>query len=258
VADAADRGRKAGAVVFRFEPGVDSGGLVCRPRALLRFLRVSAVGRRYSVPMVSRRWRPAWTTLIILIAVWAVAVTGYHLFKNSRMTAERVRAFVDSKELSKLAPEDRQKALRELARRLNALCYEERRKVRFGRTALDWFEEMTEEERAWFVEETMPTGFKQMLTAFEELPEDKRKRVIDDALRGLSEARARAAVEESGDPGFDTNAPPISKEIEARVRAIGLRTFYTQSSARTKAELAPLLEEIQRGMESGRAFRRRR
>lgn len=208
--------------------------------------------------MISQRWRSAWIAVIVVAAVWTGAVTGFRWFKNSRMTAERVRTFVESHDLAKLSPEERQQALRELATRLNALSYEERQKVRMDRGAFSWFEQMTEEEQAWFVEETMPTGFKQMLSAFEELPEDKRKRTVDDALRGLREARVRAAVEESGAPGFDTNAPPISRELEARVRAIGLRTFYSQSSAQTKAELAPLLEEIQRNMESGRVFRRRR
>lgn len=208
--------------------------------------------------MISQRWRSAWIAVIVVAAVWTGAVTGFRWFKNSRMTAERVRTFVESHDLAKLSPEERQQALRELATRLNALSYEERQKVRMERSAFSWFEQMTEEEQAWFVEETMPTGFKQMLSAFEELPEDKRKRTVDDALRGLREARVRASVEESGAPGFDTNAPPISRELEARVRAIGLQTFYSQSSAQTKAELAPLLEEIQRNMESGRVFRRRR
>lgn len=208
--------------------------------------------------MISQRWRSAWIAVIVVAAVWTGAVTGFRWFKNSRMTAERVRTFVESHDLAKLSPEERQQALRELATRLNALSYAERQKVRMERSAFSWFEQMTEDEQAWFVEETMPTGFKQMLSAFEELPEDKRKRTVDDALRGLREARVRAAVEESGAPGLDTNAPPISGELEARVRAIGLRTFYSQSSAQTKAELAPLLEEIQRNMESGRVFRRRR
>ena len=96
----------------------------------------------------------------------------------------------------------------------------------------------------------MPTGFKQMISAFEELPEERRRRTVDDALRRLREANNRmqggAALRGGG-----TNQPPISEELQAKLRTIGLQTFYSQSSAQTKAELAPVLEELQRVMEMG-------
>ena len=125
--------------------------------------------------------------------------------------------------------------------------------MRADRSGERWFEQMTEEEKGQFIEATMPTGFKQMINAFEEMPEDKRRRAIDDALKRLREARLQAG----GTANANTNRPPISPELEAKVRTIGLKTFYSQSSAQTKAELAPVLEELQRAMESGRFQRGR-
>jgi len=98
-----------------------------------------------------------------------------------------------------------------------------------------------------------------MLAAFEQLPEEKRRRAIDDTLRRLKEAQQRdPAMMGAEGQNNGTNKPPVlSKELEQKVRTIGLQTFYSQSSAQTKAELAPVLEELQRVMESGRPMRGR-
>jgi len=205
--------------------------------------------------MANRRWRPVFFCAIGVIAIWAIALTGYRIAKNSRMTAEKLEAYMEAIDLSQLSGEARSKAIRGLADRLNAMSMEERRRARLGRLPWGWFDQMTEEEKAGFIDATMPTGFKQMLSAFEELPEDKRKRAVDDAMRQLKEAQTKMAAGESMPQG--TNGPPLSAELEARVRTLGLKTFYSQSSAQTKAELAPVLEELQKVMESGRAFRGR-
>jgi len=191
-----------------------------------------------------------------LVGIWLVAWAGYWFFGNLKVTSEKVQAYVESVDLSKLSGEERARALRRLADMLNKLTPEERRQMRFGRTAGDWFTQMTEEEKGTFIEATMPTGFKQMISAFEEMPEDKRLRAVDNAIKRLKEQRDRAPSN-GGGPGGGGAPPPISPELEAKVRSIGLKSFYSESSAQTKAELAPLLEELQRSMETGRAFRGR-
>jgi hypothetical protein len=190
------------------------------------------------------------------MVIWAVAIAGYRFAKNSRMTSEKVRAYMESIDLSKLSGDARAKAIRGLADRLNALSMEERRRAQLGRLPWAWFDQMTEDEKGNFIEATMPTGFKQMLVAFEELPEDKRRRAVDDALRRLKEAQAKIQ-EGEGMPNAATNAQTLSPDLQAKVRTVGLKAFYSQSSAQTKAELAPVLEELQRVMESGRPFRGR-
>ena len=174
------------------------------------------------------------------------------------MTAEKVKSYAESVDISKLSGAARAKAIRELEDMLNALSLEERRKARVERSAWSWFDRMTEEEKAAFLEATMPTGFKQMLTSFEQLPEEKRRKAIDDSLRRLREARDQTAGGLGSGKQGSTNSPPVlSDDLQAKIRTIGLKTFYSQSSAQTKAELAPVLEELQRTMESGRPFRGR-
>jgi hypothetical protein len=204
---------------------------------------------------MSPRWRPVLFAVIALVAIWIVAVAGYTIAKNAKATPEKVKAYVESVDFSKLSAAERAKAIRKLADMLNKLSLEDRRRARLERLTWIWFNEMTEDEKGTFLEATMPTGFKQMLTSFEQLPEEKRKKTVDDALRRLKEAQTQdpALANNNG-----TNGPPVlSKELEAKVRSIGLQTFYSQSSAQTKAELAPVLEELQKVMESGRPFRGR-
>jgi hypothetical protein len=204
--------------------------------------------------MVGQRWRPVWYSVLAVAVIWVVALAIYALAQNSKVTAEKLRAYVEATDLSKLSGSARAKAIQDLADKLNRLSLEERRRVQMERFAARWFQEMTEEEKAQFLEATMPTGFKQMLTSFEQLSEEQRRRAVGDALRRLKDVQAKAPP--SDNPG-GTNIPPLSPELEAKVRSIGLQAFYSQSSAQTKAELAPVLEELQRVMESGRPYRGR-
>ena len=212
-----------------------------------------AATRAKLTPMLSQRQRAVVWAAAAIVGIWILAAAGFWLSDSFKVTPARVRAYVDSVDLNKLSASARAKALRNLAEKINALSLEERQRMRLDRSAYRWFTQMTEEEKGTFIEATMPTGFKQMISAFEEMPEERRRRVIGEALKGLRLAQGPAPGGQ--DPmGQGTNAPPISEELQARVRTIGLKSFYSQSSAQTKAELAPVLEELQRAMESGRAF----
>jgi len=207
---------------------------------------------------MSSRYRPLIFAVIGLVSVWVIAMAGFYIARNSEMTAEKIRAYVEETDFAKLSGDARAKALRELADKLNRLSAEERRQSRRDGLGRSWFGQMTEAEKAEFLELTMPTGFKQMIAAFEQLPEEKRKKTIDDAVKRMREAREQEG-EDGGLAGTrrGTNSPALSKELQEKVATIGLKTFYSESSAQAKAELAPLMDEIQRSMESGRAFRNR-
>ncbi len=195
------------------------------------------------------------TAAASLVAIWLVVWAGHWYLDNLKVTADNVRAYIASVDFAHLTGAARAQALKNLEAKLNAMSYEERQRFRADQSLGDWFAQMTEEEKEQFVDATLPTGIQQTINAFEQLPQDQRQRAIDNAMKNLRAAN-------NGSPGGatnpgNTNGPPvISPELEAEIRNVGLKTFYSQSSAETKAEVAPLLEELQRQMESGRVFRR--
>lgn len=207
--------------------------------------------------MLTHRQRPVLWAAAALVVMWALATGGYLVAKNQRVTADKMRAYMRSVDLSKLSGDARARALRDLARQLNALSYEERRAARFDREWIRWFDAMTETEKAGFIDATVPTGVKNALTSFEQLTPERRRRAIDEALKRLKEVQSEFANSETElPPEWATNPPPvISEELRQKIVTTGLKSFYSDSSAQTKAELAPLLEELQRMMERG-AFMR--
>ena len=202
--------------------------------------------------MLNPRQRPVLLAIIALVVIWAAAIAGYAIAKHARVTPEKVRAYMESVDLSHLSGADRAAAIRKLETMLNALTLEERQRLRLDRLA--WFRAMTEAEKGQFLDATMPTGFKQMLAAFQDMPASQRKHVVDQAVKQMEQAREKLAADGQVPPA-GTNGLVLSPELQEKVTRIGLQSFYSESSAETKAELAPLLEEMQRTMENGRMLR---
>ncbi len=204
--------------------------------------------------VLSQRRRAIVFAVGVVVVSWMLAWLGHTLARNARMTADKFRRYVQSVDFSRLQGQERAKALRALADKLNALPPDERREIRLNREWEGWFSQMTEAEKEAFVEATFPAGVKQMISVFEKMSAERRKRTIDEALRRLREQREQG-LDSGGPPRFEAgsagNPPPISPELEARIRTLGLRTFFAESSAQTKAEVAPLLEEIQRIVAAG-------
>ncbi|HEV2694539.1 MAG TPA: hypothetical protein VG347_16720 [Verrucomicrobiae bacterium] len=201
--------------------------------------------------MNNRRYRPLIFAALTLAAVWVVALTIFHFAANSKMTAAKLEQYSAATDLNKLSGSDRDKAISDFSSKINGLTYEERLKWRRDEDWKRWFAAMTEAERLKFIEATLPTGFKQMMDAFSQLSDDRRKKVIDDAMKRLRDEGANGVNKTGGDYGKN-GPPPLSPELEDKVRELGLKEFYSDSSAETKAELAPLVEQMQQQVRSGR------
>jgi len=165
------------------------------------------------------------------------------------MTAVKVERRLGEINLGQLNAADREKSLRSLMDEINALSPEERKIYRQDGKWKLLFNELNEEEKSAFIEGTMPGGFKQALAAFEQLPPEKRKRTIDEALKQLRENANPQNL-------TGTNELVIDADLQKKMVNVGLKTYYSESSAQTKAELAPMLEEMQKMMEQGKLFRR--
>ena len=162
--------------------------------------------------MLNPRHRPILIAVAALLVVWLVAIAGYQIAKNARVTPEKVRAYLASVDFAHLSPAERAAAIKKLAAMLNALSLEERQSLRLEH--LPWFELMTEEEKGELLEATMPTGFKQMLTAFEDMPADKRKRIVDQAVKRMKDAREKLAA--GGELPADSKTNGLSPELQEK------------------------------------------
>jgi hypothetical protein len=207
---------------------------------------------------LSHRFRFLGITGLVLGLSWLLALGGFWWARSARMTLDKVTAYLHQVDLSRLSGAERSKALRELARRLNQLSLEERRKARLAEEWDRWFAQMTDAEKVEFLQSTLPVGVQQMISAFEQQPEEQRRKMVDDALQRLQEARTEM-LRQSGGQGADLPAALLNEEQRKQIASAGLRMYYSQSSARTKAELAPVLEELQNAMQGGdfRGMRRR-
>lgn len=207
--------------------------------------------------MATPKLRVALLAGVAVIVVWCLAVTGFRWAQQSKVTSDKVLKYMSSVNFAALDGKPRAVAIAELADKINALSLDERLQMHAQGAWDAWFQQMTEPEKTTFVEATMPPGIKQMMTAFEQMPADARQHTIDEAMKQLRQAH-ELPIQNGSSPRISEspgNSPlTVSAEVEQRIRTLGLKTFYLESSAQMKAEAAPLLEEMQRLMASGNSL----
>src|SRR5882672_2466636 len=114
--------------------------------------------------------RPVLKAICAITVAWMLAWSGYVISKHSRMTAEKVNQYQNSLDLSRLSAAERLKALKALAEKLNALSPEERQLWRLDR---DWFQQLTDEEKAYFIDAFLPGEMQIALKMFEKWPKER-------------------------------------------------------------------------------------
>ncbi len=173
--------------------------------------------------------------LLTLVAIWIVAGGIIWWARASKPSPESLARYVEA---HPLASSDHDKTLRYVAEQLNELDYDQRREMRVGKKLDRFFKQLTPDEQSRFLDLTLPSGFKQMMDAFNKMEPEKRKKFVEKAL-----AEMKAHEGEDRPPGADdANAQKIVQQ--------GLRSFYSEASADVKLDLSPLLEQMQRNLQA--------
>jgi hypothetical protein len=177
---------------------------------------------------------------LLLAAVWLIAGGVIFLTRQARPTPESLAKLVEKQQLDGQTASQRAEAIQEVADQLNGLSYEQRREVRLSRKLDGFFRGLTAEEQARFLDLTLPSGFKQMMDAFNKMEPEKRKKFVE---RALTEMKER----EGEEPTAGSEDPNVGKIIDQ-----GLRSFYSDASAEVKMDMAPLIEQMQKNLQGFR------
>lgn len=185
--------------------------------------------------------RLPWIKLVgSLLVIWAVIGGVIYLAHGAKPTPDRVMSYLDQHPIGGASATDRSKTMEKVADQINQLTYDQRREVRMSRKLDGFFRGLTPEEQTRFLDLTLPTGFKQMMDALNKMEPAKRKQFVSKALEDMKKHEGDAPPEEQRQ--LDSNGQKIIDQ--------GFRTFYSDASAETKMDVAPLIEQLQKNMQN--------
>jgi hypothetical protein len=185
--------------------------------------------------------RPVWIKAIaFLVAVWMIVGGVIWWARSQKPTPDRLLAYVEANPMEGKSPGDRSEVMEKVAKQLNGLTYDERRDLRMSRRLDRFFLSLKPDEQSRFLDLTLPEGFKQMMDALNKMKPDKRKQFVE---RTLSDMRKDEAISDEERERFLSD-PNTQKMIDQ-----GLKSFYTEASAETKLDVAPILEQMQRNLQ---------
>lgn len=185
-----------------------------------------------------------WKAGIGLAILWGLVWGAFQVTGSLKPTPEKVVAFVEENPLSEIEDtEKRRQVIGRIAGMLNQMEPGELRRLAEERgedPRRTFFEEMTPEEQRFFMEKRIGKAFEQMMSAFNEMDREERKRVVERTLKQMRSDNERA----DGLERLEETDP----ELADRIVGEGLKAYYQNASAETKLDLAPVLEEMQRNL----------
>lgn len=186
--------------------------------------------------------RLPWIKLVgFLLVIWAIVGGVIYFVRAAKPTPESVMGYLEQHPVESRSSRERGQVLEKVAKDLNQLAYEERREVRMSRKLDGFFRTLSAEEQSRFLDLTLPTGFKQMMEALNKMAPEKRKRFVTKALEDMKKRGSEIPADEQRE--LDANGQKIVDQ--------GFRSFYSEASAETKMDVAPLIEQFQKNLQGG-------
>ena len=177
-----------------------------------------------------------------LVLIWAGVAAVLRATERHTSTPEKVNALMATAPWLDGPPssdEARKKYLDDVIANVNRLDFDQRHTRREeGRdVGQRFFDSLTREERARFLEETVEQHFKSVMKAFNQMPREERQRLVKQSMadmnRNQPDGRNMDRLKRDDEEVFD-------KVVEK-----GLGAYYEDASAETKLDLAPLMEQMQ-------------
>jgi hypothetical protein len=175
------------------------------------------------------------------LIVWLLAAGTAHLVRSMKPTPESLVRYVDAHPMANASTAERRQIIDKVVAQLNRLNFEERRAVRTSKSIDGFFRNLTDEERNDFLDRTLPEGFRQMMLALNKMTPEKRKQLVERALSDLDKANAN---------GSDQARRPIDQAQSQKIIKQGMSAFYEEANADVKMDFAPVIEQMQRTMQS--------
>ena len=180
--------------------------------------------------------------VVVLVAVWVVAGGIIFWARSVKPTPEKLVRYLDTHPVAGASPKQEASLVDKVAAQLNQLNYEQRREMRMSKKLDAFFRSLAPDQRSRFLDLTLPSGFKEMMESLNKMTHEKRKEFVDKALADMKKHQ-------------DDEIPPEQRQFDANSEKIvnqGFKSFYSDASAETKMDMAPLIEQFQRNMQGMR------
>ena len=178
--------------------------------------------------------RPNWIKAVLLVVVlWAIVAVTISVVRRSRPTPESIAAFVGENRLDGKTPAERAKLIEAVASKVNRLEYEQRREMDRQRKLEVFWTALNAGEKSRYLDQVLPTGFKQMMENFNKMEPGKRKRLVQKAVDDLRSQEGDRPVRKLDDP-------ELRKIVDQ-----GLKSFYSDATIDAKMDALPFLEALE-------------